>query len=75
MKCVICKHGKTSPGFMTAAFSRDGSTIVVNSVPADICDVCGEAYLSQEVSANLLKQVAEAAKAGVQVNVRKYMAA
>ncbi len=58
---------------MTVAFSRDGSTIVVNSVPADTCDVCGESYLSQEVSANLLKQVMEAAKAGVQVNVRKLM--
>ncbi len=75
MKCLICKHGNTKPGTMTATFERNGATIVVKAVPAEICEICGESYLSEEVSKKLLKQAEEAAKAGVQVDIRKYIAA
>ncbi len=75
MKCVICKRGTTQPGTMTATFERSGATIVVKAVPADVCDSCGEGYLSKEVTENLLAQTEQAAKAGVQVDVRNYVAA
>ncbi|MGK5084422.1 type II toxin-antitoxin system MqsA family antitoxin [Bdellovibrionota bacterium FG-1] len=65
MKCVICKHGNTKPGTITATFEREGATIVVKSVPADVCESCGE----------LLGQAEAAAKAGVQVDIQKYVAA
>jgi YgiT-type zinc finger domain-containing protein len=72
MKCIICKHGHTQPGKMTSTLDRGDTTIIVKEVPADICDNCGEGYLSQEISAQLLKQAEEAVKAGIQVDVRKY---
>jgi len=75
MKCIVCKHGETKPGKTTATFEREETTIVVKEVPADICDNCGESYLAQEVSAQLLKQAEEAVKAGIQVDVRKYKSA
>ena len=37
MKCVICKHGKTSNGFATVTLERDGLTLVVKKVPARVC--------------------------------------
>lgn len=75
MKCIVCKHGITQPGTMTTTFERSGTTIVVKEVPANICDNCGEQYLSQEISSELLKQAEEAVKAGIQVGVRKYKSA
>jgi YgiT-type zinc finger domain-containing protein len=75
MKCVICKHGVTKLGMMTATFERNGTTIVVQGVPAEICEICGESYLSSEVSHKLLQQVQDSARAGVQVDIRKYLAA
>ncbi len=69
------KHGNTRPGKMTATLERSDTTIVVKQVPADVCDNCGEEYLSQEISAQLLKQAEEAVKAGIQVDVRKYKSA
>ena len=56
MKCIVCKHGNTEPGTMTATLERGDTTIVVKEVPADVCDNCGEEYLSQEISTQLLKQ-------------------
>lgn len=40
---------------MTATFERGDTTIVVKEVLED-CDNCGEEYLSQKISAQLLKQ-------------------
>lgn len=75
MKCVICKHGSTKPGTMTATFERNGATIVIKGIPADVCEICGENYLSAEISKKLLQQAEDAARAGVQVDIRKFMAA
>lgn len=75
MKCVVCKHGNTQPGRMTAMLERNNTTIVVKQVPADVCNNCGEEYLSQEISAQLLRQAEEAVKAGIQVDVREYKSA
>ncbi len=75
MKCIVCKHGDTQPGKMTATLQQGDTTIVVKEVPADVCNNCGEEYLSQEISAQLLKQAEEAVKAGIQIDVRKYRSA
>lgn len=75
MKCLICKHGSTQPGKITATLERENTTIVVKGVPADVCDSCGEEYLSQEISGQLLKQAEDAVKAGIQVDVRIYKSA
>ena len=75
MKCVICKHGVTQAGTSTVTLTRDELTLVVKSVPAQVCQNCGEEYVEEYVAAQLLKVAEEAAQAGVQVDVREYVAA
>ena len=75
MKCVVCKQGETQPGKATITLERDGTTLAVKGVPAGVCTNCGEEYVSEEITARLLKSAEEAARAGVQMDVREYIAA
>jgi YgiT-type zinc finger domain-containing protein len=72
MKCVICKHGETRPGKTTVTLERGGVTLVVKSVPARICDNCGEAYVDEEITRQLVGTAEEALRAGIQVDVREF---
>lgn len=74
MKCVICKHGETRPGKTTVTLERGGATIVVKGVPAWICDNCGEAYVDEKTTRQLLGTAEEALRAGIQVDVREFAA-
>ena len=73
MKCVICKHGETHSGRATLSFMRDGTTLVVKGVAADICANCGEEYVDEATTARLLHEAEEAARAGVKADVRDYV--
>jgi len=75
MKCVICKQGDTRPGETTITLERHGSTLVFKKVPARICANCGEAYLEDSISAQLLQTAEEAARSGVLVDVREFTVA
>jgi YgiT-type zinc finger domain-containing protein len=75
MKCVICKVGKTQPGRATVTLERNGTTLVIKNVPADVCANCGEEYVNAETTELLLKTAEEAVRSGVQVSVRDYVAA
>jgi len=75
MKCVICKQGETKPGKVTVTLERDGMTLVFKGVPASVCANCGEEYVDEKTTAQLLRTAEEAAKAGVQVDIREYIAA
>jgi len=75
MKCVICKRGETRPGRTTVTLERGGTTLVVKNVPAKVCDNCGEAYVDEEITRQLLGTADEALRAGVQVDVREFTAA
>jgi YgiT-type zinc finger domain-containing protein len=74
MKCVICKHGETRNGTTTVTLERGGATIVIKSVPAQICDNCGEAYVDEAITRQLLGIADEALRTGVQVDVREFAA-
>lgn len=74
MKCVICKHGETTPGSATVTLQRGESTVIVKGVPADICDNCAEYYLSAAVTDKLLEQVDAVLQAGAELAVRRYAA-
>ncbi len=74
MKCMVCKHGETQPGKTTVTLERGGVTSVVKSVPAQVCDNCGEAYVDQHLTGQLLGTVDEALRAGIQVDVREFAA-
>lgn len=75
MKCVICKQGETQSGKVTVTLERDSTTLVFKAVPAKVCKNCGEEYVDDKTTAQLLKAAEEAARAGVQVEVREYAAA
>ena len=74
MRCVICNHGQTHAGTKTVTLEKGTTTLVVKNVPAQVCDNCGEGYVDEAVTSRLLKQAAEAAAAGVEVDVRSYAA-
>jgi len=54
---------------------RDGTTIVVHNVPADVCETCGEDYLDAAIASSLETFLQEAARSGVRFEVREYKAA
>ena len=71
MECVICKNGTTERGFVTVTLDRGGSIIAIKEVPADVCNNCGEYYLSAEITSEVLKKAEEAFKKGVEIEVIK----
>ncbi len=73
MRCVICKQGDVVPG-TAITLSRDRATIVVKGVPARVCENCGEEYVDEEITARLLEAAEGDARAGVEVDVRQYVA-
>jgi YgiT-type zinc finger domain-containing protein len=75
MTCVICRHGTTRLGKATVTLERDATTLIVKGVPADVCANCGEEYVSEETTVRLLRIAEDAAREGVQVDIREYVAA
>ncbi len=75
MKCVICRHGDMRPGTATVTLASETLTLVVKDVPSLVCENCAEEYVEDTVTAQILETAEEALKAGVQVDVRQYVAA
>ncbi|MCC7163595.1 MAG: type II toxin-antitoxin system MqsA family antitoxin [Anaerolineae bacterium] len=75
MKCVICRQADVQPGWATVTLERDGLTLVFKRVPARVCPNCGEEYLDESVTARLLQNAEELARAGAQVDIREYVPA
>jgi len=75
MKCPICKKGETAPGTATVTLEREGLTLVVKAVPAQVCENCGEAYVEEKAAAQLLAKAEAEARAGTEFNVRHFQAA
>ena len=76
MNCPICKHGQTLPGKASVTLSDPaGVTIVFKNVSALVCDNCGEEYVDEATTGQLLSQAKAASAAGIQVEVRSYAAA
>ncbi|OPX73432.1 MAG: hypothetical protein A4E38_00085 [Methanoregulaceae archaeon PtaB.Bin108] len=73
MKCVVCKSGETRPGTTTVTFERQGLTLVMKEVPAEICTNCGEDYVDEAVSRDIMAMAEKMAKSGAQVDVRRYV--
>ena len=75
MKCVICKRGETQSGKVSVTLERGGTTIVMKSVPAEVCETCGEEYVDEKTTQKLLAEAERAARSGVQLEIRTYQAA
>ena len=75
MICVICKQAELVMGTTTVTLEREGVTLVFKCVPAQVCANCGEAYTDEKTTARLLEAAEDAARVGVQVDIREYIAA
>ena len=74
MNCTLCRNGSTRPGFVTVTLERGSTTVVLRDVPAEVCENCGEYYLTAEVTDRVLAQGEKAAAAGVEVEIARYAA-
>jgi len=74
MKCVICKTGETAQGTTTVFLNRGDTSVILKQVPADICENCGEYYLSKEITRQVLEKAEAAATKGVEIEVCRYAA-
>ena len=74
MSCVLCKHGETRPGLVTVTLQRGETTVVLKQVPADVCDNCGEYYLSSEVAGQVMDRAEAAVASGAEVEIVKFAA-
>lgn len=74
MICVICKNGKTRDGHVTVTVQRGDTTVILKRVPAEVCDNCGEYYLSSEVSGQVLERAEAAVKSGAEVEILRFAA-
>jgi hypothetical protein len=81
MNCPICKHGETIRSTATIALDRVDPasgvsvTIVFRGVPAEVCDNCGEQFVDEPTTREVLRQADHAVRSGVQLEVRQYAAA
>ncbi|WP_263784416.1 type II toxin-antitoxin system MqsA family antitoxin [Salinibacter grassmerensis] len=71
-ECPMCLAGTLREGSTTITLERGEATVVLKEVPANVCDVCGEAYVDEEVSAAVYEKAEEAVEADVQFDVRRW---
>ncbi len=74
MQCIICKQGKTKSGTTTVTLQRGDSTIIIKDVPAEICENCGEYYLSETITGRILKMAEDSIHKGAEVEIIRFAA-
>lgn len=74
LDCAICKMGKTKAGQVTVTLQREGCTVIIKDVPAQVCDNCGEYYLSAELTQAVLQRAEDAVKIGAEVEIIRFAA-
>ena len=76
MKCSIqgCP-GEYETRVIVHTVKRGADVVVFENVPAEVCANCGEAYVAEEVSRQILAAAEHAARSGVQVDVREFVGA
>jgi YgiT-type zinc finger domain-containing protein len=71
--CFVCPEGEYQTGTATRTLEDGNTILVVKEVPALVCDKCGDAAFSETVSERLEGLLDEAAAAGVESEVRRYL--
>ena len=74
MKCVICKQGETVSGKTTVTLRRKNTTVIIKDVPAEVCENCGEYYLSEAITQHVYDMAEEAVRKGVEVEIMRFAA-
>jgi YgiT-type zinc finger domain-containing protein len=74
MTCFICRNGETQPGIVNVTLTRGETTVLLKGVPPDVCDNCGEYYLSQEIAAQVLDKAEQVKRNGAEVEILRFAA-
>ncbi len=74
MQCTICKIGQTHPGTTTGTLQRDNTVVAIRDVPAEICENCGEYYLSEPTARRVYADADATARRHVEVEIQQYAA-
>ena len=74
MTCLSCKRGEARPGRATVTMQRGDCTVIFKEVLADVCENCGEYYLSEDVTQKLLSRAEVAVRNGAEVEILAYAA-
>jgi YgiT-type zinc finger domain-containing protein len=74
VKCTLCRQGEAKPGLARVTLQRDETTVIFKDVPADVCENCGEYYLSEDITGRLLVRAEEAVRQGTEVEIVRYAA-
>jgi len=72
MICLICRQTDVISRLTSVTFERGEMKVVINSVPANICPSCGEAYVGEDVAMQLLQDAEEMSAAGAMDDVMEY---
>lgn len=72
MKCVFCRTGETQPGATDVTLRKGEKVMILEGVPAEICQNCGEAFFPAEVAQRLEIYESELPKKGEKVRVTPF---
>jgi YgiT-type zinc finger domain-containing protein len=65
INCDFCETGVTETKTVTKTFKRFGQSFTIENIKAEVCNNCGEAYLSskiiKEIDSKIEKQLLVAA--------------
>ncbi|MBI3358114.1 MAG: type II toxin-antitoxin system MqsA family antitoxin [Nitrospirae bacterium] len=56
-RCHVCGHCATKPEFMNELFTVEGQCVMVEHIPSQVCERCGEATFSRETTERIRKLV------------------
>jgi YgiT-type zinc finger domain-containing protein len=65
MTCIICRQAELVDGLTIVTFERGEFRLIVHSVPARVCPGCGEAYIEEVITEQLLSFARQRQEAGI----------
>ena len=74
MRCVRCEKGQTAYGKVTVTMKDDPYTVIINNVPSEVCNNCGEYYLDDPIIDELTQMADDAVLKGKEETVIEYAA-
>ena len=52
-KCHVCGSTRTTQKWVNDVFQIDGKPVLVENIPAEVCERCGEEIFSKEITENV----------------------
>jgi YgiT-type zinc finger domain-containing protein len=67
--CSICKTGQLTTGKVTVTLEKEGSILLIKSVPAQICNNCSSYFLDPATTRIVLQKAENSVKNGAELEV------